>query len=103
MAASTGPAALTAPDRYGSKPGDAGYLSCYGAERVTFQVVNSGVVYQFGHGSPPLFDGEPEVAMLPTIRSTATRCDAIRFRAQTPAAQLPAGQVQAKVQIDTWP
>ena len=112
MSASTGPVSVVAPDDYG-QPGKAGYVSCHGAEVVTFQVFNQGIVYQLAEGSPPVFDGQPEVALAPALRSIPARpgggwaiparCDAIRFRAQTRAAQLAAGVDQARVQIDTRP
>jgi hypothetical protein len=104
MATSTGPLPQVAPDSYG-QPGHpgGGYLSCVGATIVTLQISNAGVVLQFGQGSPPVFDGQPEVPRLPVVDRLPVRCDAIRWRAQTPAAQLPAGQAQATVQIDTLP
>jgi hypothetical protein len=103
MATSTGPLPQTAPDAYGSRQGAPGYLSCYGATAVTLQIANAGIVLQFGHGSPPSFDGQPEVPRLPVVDRLPIRCDAIRWRAQTPTAQLAAGQAQATVQIDTLP
>jgi hypothetical protein len=102
MAASTGPAPVTAPDAYGTRPGAAGYLACHGARSIYLQVSNSGIVYQLGHGSPPLFDS-PEIPLLPVVAAKPTPCDAIRYRAQTPLAQLATGQQQARVQIDTAP
>jgi hypothetical protein len=101
MSASTGPTPVTAPDAYGS-PGKPGWLDCWGAEVVTLQVSNSGIVYQVGVGAPPAFDG-PEIALIPSLASRRHRADAIRFRAQTPTAQLATGQQQARVQIDTAP
>lgn len=105
MAASTGPTPITAPDSYGVKPGDPGYLACQGATVLTLQVFNGAVVWQRGIGSPPVFDNSvaPEINQAPAYRSTSQRADAIRFRAAVPAAQLPAGQAVATVSIDTQP
>jgi hypothetical protein len=105
VAASTGPTPITAPDSYGTGPGKPGYLACHGAEVLTLQVFNAAIVWQIGIGSPPVFDNAiaPEVNQAPAYRSTSRRADAIRFRASVPAAQLPAGQPQATVSIDTTP
>lgn len=103
MAASTGPLPITAPDSFGSGPGQPGYLGCHGAEVVTVKVFNSSIVWQAGIGSPPLFDNQPPVNEPPVYRSMAMRADAIRYRAAVAAAALPAGQVQATVSIDTRP
>jgi hypothetical protein len=103
MAASTGSTPVTAPDVYGTGPGKAGYLSCHGARVVTLQISNQGIVFQPGIGDPPLFDGQAEYSLLPVVDRRTLHCDAIRFRAQVPLAKLPAGSLQAAVQIDTYP
>jgi hypothetical protein len=103
VAASTGPTPITAPDVYGSASGKPGYLICTGAEVVTLQVLNAAIVWQTGIGSPAVFEQQPEINQAPAYRSSARRCDAIRYRAAVPAAPLPAGPVQATVSIDTAP
>jgi hypothetical protein len=102
MAASTGAQPVTAPDNYG-QPGQPGYLSCYGARSITLQITAQAVIFQLGIGNPPVFDGNPELRRLPVVDRVGWRCDALRFRAATPAAQLPAGSTQATVSIDTLP
>jgi len=103
MAASTGALPITAPDSYGTRSGQPGWLTCVGAQAITMQVFNASIVWQAGIGSPPLFDDSPEINQAPAYRSGPLRCDAIRYRAAVPAAQLPAGQTQATVSIDTLP
>jgi hypothetical protein len=103
MASSTGPLPQTAPDAYGKRPGEAGYLACYGATLVSMSVANAGIVWQLGVGNPPTFDQSPEVNQPPAYRSMRRRADAIRWRAAVPAAQLQPGALQATVTIDTSP
>lgn len=103
MATSTGPLPVTAPDNYGTRSGQPGYLLCIGARVVTFKVFNGFITWQAGFGSPPVFDDSPEVSEAPSMRSGPIRADAIRYRASVPAAQLPAGAVPATVAIDTLP
>jgi hypothetical protein len=101
--ASTGPTPITAPDQFGGKPGDAGYLACPDASVITMTVSNAAIVWELGRGNPPLFTGSSadQVNQPPAYRSMSRRADAIRFRAAVPAAQLPVGQQQATVTIDT--
>lgn len=71
---------------------------CPGCNRLTIAVSNQAVYITFGHGNPMAIYDSPEV-YLPVTGQIGRLFDAYKIRAYTPAANLPAGAVQARVQI----
>lgn len=77
-------------------------IDCPGARRLTIQVSNQAVYLTFGTseapGRPPVFDENPEPYQ-PVTGEIVRDFDALKYRAYTPAASLPAGSTQAYVRL----
>lgn len=90
---------VTAPDAFEG----ASTLLCPKSVRVRIFVSNQAIWWQRGYGPP---GGEvrwelEEEFLPPSSYSLTESCDALRFRAAVPAAQIPAGQHQAQVTVTT--
>lgn len=71
---------------------------CPGCNRLTITVLNQPIYLTFGIGrGMPLYD-QAEV-YVPVTGQIGRQFDAVKFRAYTPAANLPAGALQARVQL----
>lgn len=72
-------------------------IICRGCTRLTVQISNQAVILTFGVGDPPIY-GMPE-PYLPAVGEIPIEFDAVKFRAYTPAAQLPPGSQQANIKL----
>jgi hypothetical protein len=75
---------------------------CPGCNRLSVQVSNQAVYITFGAGTPMAIY-EPAEVFLPVIGNVLRNFDAFKVRAYTPAASLPAGATQARVQLRPIP
>lgn len=73
-------------------------ILCPQCNRLTFMISNQAVYITFGQGTPMALYGLAEV-YLPTVGQLIRQFDAFKIRAYTPAAKLPAGATQARVQL----
>lgn len=91
----------TAPDAYE----EAAQIICPGATRLNLIVSNQAIYYELGdtpaNGTIPTW--RSEVYCPPSYQSLDQNFDAIRVRAAIPAAQIPAGSLQAQVTAVAYP
>jgi hypothetical protein len=80
----------------GTAPDTDTEVICYGARRMTIQISNQAIYVTFGRGpaGAVVYEVTPEL-YLPVVGSITRHFDAFKVRAQTPAAQLPAGATPA--------
>lgn len=90
------PANSPLPKFQGTAPDKDAEVVCYGARRLTIQISNQAVLITFGQarGGAIIYEASPELYQ-PVTGSVTRPFDAFKVRANVPAAQLPAGALQA--------
>ena len=93
---------IEVPDAYGVTPGKPGVLLCPLSSRLRMQINNQPIYWQRGRSPAAgqgVFWNEPEEFLLPGLYVFEELCDAIQFRAAIAKANLPEGQLQARVTV----